>query len=164
MYYIVNSRGEVVGTADSPVNTEHLSHFGSIALYSDLNLPPSEVTLTGFPDKPQIVEQPKTVQPVLQLSSTAVDEDGDGIPELKADGRSTITLTVTAQTAAGEKILTPVTVTFRTTAGRLAARTATLSDGTGSVRFTAGRETILAQITASAVGFDSAVLPLELVP
>jgi hypothetical protein len=164
MHYIVNSRGEVVGTASGAVNTEDLSSLGSIAIYSDLNLTPSEVKVTGFPDKPQIVEQPKTVQPLLKLSTTANDDDGDGTPDLKADGNSTATLTVTAQTAAGEKIESAVPVTFRTTAGRLAARTVTLEDGTASVQFTAGRDTILAHITASAVGFDSADLAIELVP
>ncbi len=164
MYYIVNSRGEVLGTATGAVNTEDLTRSGSIALYSDLNLPPSEVKLTGFPDKPQIVEHPKTIQPVLKLSTTAQDNDGDGTPDLKADGRSTTTLTVTAQNPAGEKIEAAVPIIFRTTAGRLAARTVTLEYGTASVKFTAGRETILAHITASAVGFDSADLAIELIP
>src|SRR5207248_1528740 len=126
-----------------PVNTEDLAHSGSIAVHSALNLPPSEVKLTGFPDKPQIVELPQTIQPILKLSSTAQDADGDGIPDLRADGRSTTTLTVVAQTAGGESIKTPATVTFRTTAGRLAARTAELKDGTASVIFTSGRDTIL---------------------
>ncbi len=164
MYYIVNSRGEVVGSASGPVNTEDLAHSGSIAVHSDFNLPPSEVKLTGFPDKPQIVELPKTAQPVLKLSTTTQDEDGDGVPDLKADGRSTTTLTVVAQTEGGELIKTSATVTFRTTAGRLAARTAALKDGTASVIFTAGRDTILAHITASAVGFNSASLAIELIP
>lgn len=164
MYYIVNSRGEVVGSASGPVDTEDLAHFGSIAIYSDLNLPPSEVMVTGFPGRPQIVDLPKTVQPVLALASTAKDQDGDGVPELKADGRSTTTVTATAQTPTGEKIQASVPVTFRTTAGRLAARTVALKNGTASVQFTAGRETILVHITASAVGFDSAYLDLELVP
>ena len=164
MYYIVNSRGEVVGTASGRVNTEDLAQFGSIAIYYDLKLPPSEVAVAGFPAQPRIVEHPKTVQPVLVLSATAKDTDRDGVPELRADGRSTTTVTVTAQTAAGEKIQAPVAVTFRTNGGRLAARTVALKDGSASVQFTAGRETILVHITASAVGFDSAHLDLELVP
>ena len=164
MFYIVNPRGEVVGSASGAVNTEDLAALGYIAIYSDLTLPPSEVAVTGFPSQPRIVEHPKTAQPALVLSATAKDTDGDGVPELKADGRSSTTVTVTAQTATGEKIQAPVAVTFRTNGGRLAARTVALKDGSASVQFTAGRETILVHITASAVGCDSAHLELELVP
>jgi hypothetical protein len=164
LFYIVNAKGEVIGSASGAVNTEDLALSGCIAVASDLKLPPSEVSVSGLPDKPQIVEQPKTAQPILVLSTTAQDQDGDGVPELKADGRSNTKVTATTQTRAGETIKAVVPVTFRTTAGRLAARIVDTEDGVATVTFTAGRETVTVHITASAVGYDSASLFIEFVP
>ena len=164
MFYIINRNGEAVGTASGPVNLEDLAAFGSIAIYSELSLLPSEVAVIGFPDHPQIAEKPATAQASLTLSTNAVDQDGDGRPELKADGRSSTTITVKAPVPLGATSKDPVSVTFRTTAGRLSARSVVLTDGAGSVQFTASRETVLVHITATAVGFNSANLLLEQIP
>lgn len=164
MFYLVNSKGEVIGSASGAVNTEDLALTGCIAVASDLKLPPSEVAVSGLPGNPVILESPKAAQPVLVLTTTAKDLDGDGMPEIKADGRSTASLTATAMTRTGEKINAPIAVTFRTTAGRLEHRTVVAKNGVAASRLTAGRETVMVHVTASAVGYDSASLFLELVP
>lgn len=159
MFYIVNAGGEIVASASGPVNTAALAESGSIAVGSDLNLPPYHVVLTGFPDKPQIVARPPVPLGVLKLTCTADDHDGDGLPELRANGKDSTTITVEAGGAPVE-----TAITFRTTAGRLSARVVDLEEGKASVQFTAGRETVAVQITASSPGFADALLNLELVP
>ncbi len=164
MFYIVNARGEVVGTASGPTNAEHLAARGLRVIASDLEVAPENVTVAGSSDQLRIIERPKQVHPRLVIATDATDEDGDGLPEIEANGRSTASIEVTTRTAAGEPMTDEVAVTFRTTAGRLSARTVTTKKGTAAVRLTSTRETVLAQVTATAPGFAPARIQLEFVP
>jgi hypothetical protein len=164
VYYVVNKLGEVVASSSGPVNVEMLAADGSIALAADLALPPYEVAVTGFPNAAKIVARPRVTPGTLKLSSTAKDNDGDGIPELRANGKDSTTVTVDASLADGKPVPDPVPVTFRTTAGRLSARVVDLEEGKATVQLTAGRETVAVTVIASARGFADARLDLEFVP
>jgi len=164
VHYVVNKLGEVVASSRGPVNVEMLAADGAIAIATDLDLPPYEVAVTGFPDTPKIVARPQPAPGTLTLSSTAKDSDGDGIPELRANGKDKSTITVDASLADGTPVTDPVSVTFRTTAGRLSARVVDLEDGKATVQLTAGRETVAVTVTAAAPGFADALLQLEFVP
>jgi len=165
MFYIINASGKVVASVSGPVNTDDLSRSGSILVSSELALRPDEVTVTGFPAEPRIIAGPSSTPfTQLKISSTATDEDGDGLPELKANGKDSATITVEATRPDGTPVAEPLPVTFRTTAGRLSARVVELEEGKASVQLTAGRETVAVTITAFVPGFLDARLDLELVP
>ncbi|MEA2337516.1 MAG: hypothetical protein QOE82_1523 [Thermoanaerobaculia bacterium] len=158
MFYVINASGSVVASASGPVNTDDLALSGAIAVNSELSLRPDEVGVEGFPAAPRIVAKPPRQLAQLKISSTATDDDGDGLPELRANGKDNTTITVEASVSES------LPVTFRTTAGRLSARVVDLEEGKASVQFTAGRETVAVTITAAVPGFADARLEMELVP
>lgn len=164
MYYVVNKLGEVIASSSGPVNVGMLGGEGSIAVTSDIALPPYDVAVADFPDAPRIIERPRPALGALALFTTAVDADGDGVPELRANGKDATAINVDATHADGSPVAVAVPVTFRTTAGRLSARVVELDEGTASVQLTAGRETVAVTITATAPGFAPARLELEFVP
>ncbi|QUQ64772.1 Ig-like domain-containing protein [Kutzneria sp. CA-103260] len=96
----------------------------------------------------------------LAQALAVVDNDGDGRPELLADGRSVATITATlAEPRAG------VEVSFEVNRGLLSHKTA-ITDETGAatVRVRSIAETVLLRITANADGHRATELRLELVP
>ena len=158
MFYVINGSGTVVASSSGAVNTDDPALSGAIAVESELSLRPDEVEVTGFPEGPRIVARPRREVAQLKISTTATDDDEDGVPELRANGKDVTTIIVEAP------VDEPLPVTFRTTAGRLAARVVELENGQASVQFTAGRETVAVTITAAVPGFADARLDLELVP
>ncbi|MEJ3748628.1 Ig-like domain-containing protein [Actinomycetes bacterium KLBMP 9797] len=100
------------------------------------------------------------LKPALKLRCDARDADGDGVPDLPADGAAATVVTAsTTDRAAG------VAITFRTTHGALSSRTATTTqDGAASVNLRASTETVLATVTATADGYRSGSLQLEMIP
>lgn len=96
--------------------------------------------------------------PAIQLKSDAKDTDGDGIPDVPADGTSVIAITVS--TADGSD----TSVTFRTSRGTLSQRTVSTSKGKGKVELRAATETVSVVVTATAAGYRPATLALEFVP
>lgn len=164
MFYIVNSRGEVVASANAAVDTASLAARGLRVVSSDADLRLDSAIATGAPDQLRIVERPREVRPVLVLTTEAKDDDGDGLPEIEANAKSAATIHVTVQTPDGEPIEDEVPVTFRTSAGRLSARTVTTKKGSATVRLTSSRETVLAQVVATAPGFEPGHLEFEFVP
>jgi hypothetical protein len=100
------------------------------------------------------------LNPGVNLRCDAGDADGDGVPDLPADGTSSTLITAsTTDRAAG------VEITFRTTRGTLSSRTAiTTGDGQASVNLRAATETVLATVSASAEGYRSNSLALEMIP
>lgn len=96
--------------------------------------------------------------PSLSLSCDAADNDGDGIPDIPADGSSVAN--VTAKTSDGAD----VEVTFRTTRGSLGERTVHTAKGLAAVSLRAAVETVAAIVTATAPGYRPARLNLEFLP
>ncbi|MGB8698138.1 MAG: Ig-like domain-containing protein, partial [Thermosynechococcaceae cyanobacterium] len=96
--------------------------------------------------------EPKAKPPQIHLTTTALDTDGDGYPELKADGVSRALITAEIKRATGELVLDNVLLNFRTTGGSLSSRRVTTQSGNATVELTASLETVLVTVTASAEG------------
>jgi hypothetical protein len=165
MYYILDRDGRVVGSADGPPDSDDLASRGERAVPSTLDLPPFRVEVHGFPDRPTVVEiAAPAAGPAIVLTTSAEDRDGDGIPDLPANGRSRVTITATLQDQAGNVVAEPVEVYFRTSAGTLSHRSVTTEEGQASVRLTSSRETVTAAVSATAAGYTPARLELEFAP
>jgi hypothetical protein len=165
MYYILDKLGRIVGWVDGPVDADDLASRGESLVESELSLPLDMVEVVGFPSNPAIVEKKELPpSPKLELSTTAKDTDGDGLPELPANGKSKTSITATLRSAEGEVLDQPVTVLFRTSAGALSHRSVTAAKGKAKVSLTSSLETVEANVTASAEGFEPANLVLEFVP
>jgi hypothetical protein len=96
--------------------------------------------------------------PALLVTCDARDTDNDGIPDLPADGKSVSV--ITAKTSDGDN----ATVTFRTTRGTLAQRSAPTAGGTATVELRSAIETVSLTVTASAPGYRTGRLNMEFVP
>ena len=165
MYVILDRTGKIIGTSDLPVNLDDLSKRGEIAVFSDLNLPLLQLEVVGFPATPEIrAKSAPSALPKLLLISSAEDTDGDGFPELPADGTSQASLVVLLHDDKSQAILDPVEVHLRTSAGALSHRKVVAKGGRVQVKLTASQETVMANIRASAAGFEPAELTFEFVP
>ena len=165
MIYILDKNGRIVGSADGPVNVDDLASRGERIVVSELALPLGQLGVIGFPDSPTIIENRLPgFAGTITLTTTAEDADGDGLPELPANGRSQATVTATLRDIEGREIHEPIDVRFRTSAGTLSRRTVRTENGLATVRLTASRETVLVSVRAFAAGFESASLDLEFVP
>lgn len=101
----------------------------------------------------------------LALSCDRPDLDGDGRPELAADGRMQATIVATVLDDAGEPVdATGTEITFRVTRGRLSARRAACTGAEAEVTLRSVTETVTARVTATAEGLLEASLDLEFVP
>ncbi|XHS77629.1 hypothetical protein ACFJGW_18175 [Burkholderiaceae bacterium UC74_6] len=101
----------------------------------------------------------------IVLSCDLPDLDGDGRPELPADGSGVAH--IRAQLLGNDK--KPVKVDglrmdFRVTRGRLSHRQVTVHGAEAAVELHSAAETVATRITASASGFAAGVLTLEFVP
>ena len=108
-------------------------------------------------------------EPVAQgrivLTSDGRDLDGDGVPELPADGKSVVTITAQVVDHDGQPLAREgLRIDFRVTRGVLSARRDVLRDGRAEVRLRAIEETITTEMTASAEGLSDGLLRLELIP
>ena len=100
----------------------------------------------------------------LKLSTTLKDEDGDGMPELKADGKSLAPITV--QILDGQKPKrSTVKVKLSTTGGRLDQRILDFKNSSkATVNLQSVTETITIEVTATAEGMHSDSITFELMP
>jgi hypothetical protein len=96
--------------------------------------------------------------PSLALTCDAGDSDGDGIPDLPADGSAVAH--ITAKTSDGAD----VDIAFRTTRGSLGERTVHTTQGCAGVELRAATETVAVVVTATAPGYRPAKLNMEFVP
>jgi hypothetical protein len=164
MIYILNRDGQVIATAGAPVNEQDLATRGEIAIVSNLDLPPEQVGVVNFPTAPEIIEKPQVNLKSILLETNADDQDGDGLPDLAADGESQIEIAASTFQENGELETKPVRILFRTTAGSLSKRFVESSDGRATVTLTAGRETVQVAVTAEAEGFAPGRILLEFIP
>ena len=100
----------------------------------------------------------------LSLTTDALDTDGDGLPELPADGRSQGTVFATIKAADGTVPRESVALLFKTTGGTLSARTVETAEGKAAVKLTSSTETVSAIVTASAEGVETGSLTFEFIP
>jgi hypothetical protein len=164
MFYILNETGRVVRTATAPLDTAALKSAGYTVVESERTLSIDSVEVHGFPTKPTIVEKRSQVLPEIALTTTAMDTDGDGLPEIPADGKSKTSLHVTLRDTKGTILKKSIEVYFRTTAGTLSHREIMTDHGKAVIELTASRETVTAILCAFAEGFTPAYLKFEFVP
>jgi hypothetical protein len=165
MYIIVNRKGEIIGSSDVLVDLEDLATRQETSVFCDLNLPLNQLEVTGFPENP-IVQAKAAPEPLLTLLlvSSAEDNDGDGFPELPADGKSQTTIGVFLRNSKGQPVLDPVEVHFRTSAGALSHRKVIARGGKADIKLTASQDTVMANVRVSAKGFEAAELTFEFLP
>jgi hypothetical protein len=100
----------------------------------------------------------------LVLSVNATDRDGDGRPELPADGKATTTIRAEAVDNDGKPVKRAQRVRFEVSRGTLARRDATTKGGAAEVQLTSTVETTECRVLATAKGFESFPLVLEFIP
>ncbi len=96
--------------------------------------------------------------PALLIHSSAPDTDNDGIPDIPADGKSTMQITVSTSDNADTE------VTFRTTRGTLTKRTAETIGGKAEMDLRSATETVAATVMASAKGYRPVSIKVEFTP
>ena len=95
MYYILDEEGRVIGSADGPVDQTDLKSRSHVALASDLDLGVELVEAQGRGPARSIVRKSVLQPSRIELATSAKDSDGDGVPELPANGKSKTTITAT---------------------------------------------------------------------
>jgi hypothetical protein len=101
----------------------------------------------------------------ISLTTDAPDWDGDGKPELPADGKSATIIRASLRDVAGKVMEDqPVSVRFRVTRGSLSAREAATKNGLAEVKLTSAPETTECRVLAMAPGFETQSLILEFIP
>jgi hypothetical protein len=100
----------------------------------------------------------------IVLTTDAEDRDGDGLPELAADGRSSVTITARLVDAHGKALNVDVPITFKTSRGSLSSRQAAPKKGAATIELASAGETTSARITAAAPEFEPGELNIEFIP
>jgi hypothetical protein len=112
--------------------------------------------VTGIERKPQ--------PPKITLTTDAKDTDGDGMPELKADGKSSATISIEIRTPEGTLMKKAVDLRINTTAGRLSDRRLSTKSGKASVDLTASTDTVTVTVSVEADDMETQQLTFELMP
>src|SRR5690348_1050358 len=108
MFYILNKAGQIIGSADGPVDVEDLASRGESIIASETNVPPDRAEVLGFPTNPIVAERKRLISaPKIVLTTAAKDADGDGLPEIPANGRTKAAITATLQDAEGGLLQEP---------------------------------------------------------
>jgi hypothetical protein len=106
----------------------------------------------------------KGALPYIELSIDAPDHDGDGIPEMKADGRSKVTITASIRDEEG-KVVTRAgnDIHFLTTGGVLSDRIVRCKSGVAKTTLQSVKETLTPTITAFSDGVRKGEIKVEFV-
>lgn len=112
--------------------------------------------VNGIERKPQ--------PPKISLSTDAKDTDGDGMPELKADGKSKATIDIEIKTPEGTLLKKAVDLRINTTAGRLSERRMSTKTGKASVELTSTTDTVTVTVSVEADEMETQQLTFELMP
>lgn len=106
----------------------------------------------------------KPPQSILEVSTDAMDHDGDGIPEIMASGEAEATITASLRDPDGRLITNEVKeVRFKTTGGTLKDRVVKTNKGVAKTILIASKETITPTITAESDGCRPGKLQIEFV-
>jgi hypothetical protein len=106
----------------------------------------------------------KPTPPKITLKTNAEDTDGDGLPELKADGKSKATIDIEIRDTNGELVKSALDLRINTTSGRLSVRRLTTETGTASVDLTSIMETVTVTVSVEADELETQQLTFELMP
>lgn len=115
-----------------------------------------EGTPVGIVRKPQ--------PPRITLTTDAVDTDGDGMPEIPADGESKARIFINIKDVGGQPHLEETTLFLRTTGGRLSARRILTSNGKAEASLTSVLETITITVSVRAENMEEVAITFELMP
>lgn len=101
----------------------------------------------------------------IELSCDLPDRDGNGVPELPADGEA-VTLIRATLLGASNEVLTKeaATIRFRVDRGLLSHRQVNTEKGVAEVGLRSVPETVHIRVIAAAEGFEQANLELEIIP
>jgi hypothetical protein len=102
--------------------------------------------------------------PKVFLATNAIDTDGDGMPELPADGQSKAVIRAQVKDSQGQLIQGDLLLDFRTTGGTLSARKVPTQTGQATVELTASLETVQVTVTVSAEGVTENSVTFEFMP
>ena len=101
----------------------------------------------------------------IELTTDALDRDGDGLPELPADGKTTARLKAHIKDLKGRtRKKETAAVRFQVSRGAIAQRMVESRNGVAEVIFTAAAETTEAQVMATAEGYEGDALIFEFIP
>jgi hypothetical protein len=106
----------------------------------------------------------KASVPKIYLETDAVDTDGDGIPDVIADGKSKALITIEVRDAQDELVTDELTIDLKATGGTLSSRHISMTTGKTTVELTSSLETVSVIIEASSKGLIGSSLELEFMP
>lgn len=137
-------------------------HIGIIA-----SMNPRKEKITGKVKKEKI--DTLAIEPLfkgeIRLSTNAKDNDGDGLPELPADGESIARIKVATVDTKGRVIKDKtVKVEVRVSRGTLSKRQVQTKNGIAEVELRSALETTQCQISSSAPEFVRGYLLMEFIP
>lgn len=102
--------------------------------------------------------------PRIIMTTTAEDTDGDGMPELPADGTTEADIHLAIQDGDGNTYEEPMTVKISTSGGSLSARIMTVEDGQAIIKLRSSRDTITAKVSVEAEGVEGDSITFEFMP
>lgn len=106
----------------------------------------------------------KPVPNRIVVTTDAEDTDGDGLPELKADGKSKAMITIEIRNVKGDLVKKAVDLRVNTTGGRLSARRLSTKGGTATVELTSNLDTVTVTVSVEADELETQQLTFELMP
>lgn len=116
-------------------------------------------------DKIVNLKSEKIYQGKILLSTDAKDQDGDGKPELPADGKWSAKLFVTIVDNNDKPIKNKIVkVDFKTALGSLSKRSVETKNGLAEVELISSKDTAESRIIATSVGYRTSVMILEFIP
>ena len=169
MWYFVDHEGRIMSTSNRDVDRDEVARSGMTQIWSDNDIPLPLADVHGYPHSPRIVERREPADDFerarqIKMETDAADADGDGRPEVPADGVTAATITAWVADSPDKPLREGLEVHFRTTRGILSARSAPLRGGKATVRLTSSLETVSVGVYASAEGCRPAALYLEFIP
>jgi len=106
----------------------------------------------------------KETLPYIELSIDAPDNDGDGIPEMKADGKSEVTITASIRDEEGKLVTSAKNaIHFLTTGGVLSDRIVKCKNGVAKTSLQSVKETLTPTITAFSEQVQKGEIQVEFV-
>lgn len=150
---------------DENVKAIEITDETQIQAIANMNLRTETIRGTVSQAKVEQLEVISRFEGRLVLSIDLEDCDGDGLPELPADGATKAEITASLVDLDGNSLEKDnVAIKFRITRGTLDHREVITQKGRGQVTLTSSVETTNCLLIASADGYERAELRLEFIP